>query len=303
MLICRRLDEDGEPLCAESVRHALRGAHELRARGRRTDADEQPIAHGPALGRCVHAAVDFHLTIHAIGRAKQGELPERDEVPLAEELLDGALGLVRHVHLPLIEPLEQFLGRQVDQLHFVSRLEHRIGERLAHGDAGDARHHVVQALEVLHVERGVDVDAGGEQLFDVLPALGVAGAGHVGVRELVDEQELRPPSERGVEIELAHLDAVVLQAPAGQDLQLLEQNLRLSSLVRLDETNHDVQARPPLFLRGLEHCVRLAHARGGPEEHLHPAACAHGIPILGPDKGEKRVGIRTSALGHEASRR
>ena len=53
---------------------------------------------------------------------------------------------------------------------------------------------------MLDVERGADVDAGGEQLLDVQVALGVAAAGRVGVGELVDQHQLRagaPGSRRG----------------------------------------------------------------------------------------------------------
>ena len=43
----------------------------------------------------------------------------------------------------------------------------------------------------------------GEQLVDVLPALRVARARRVGVRQLVDEDQRRLARERRVEIELA----------------------------------------------------------------------------------------------------
>ncbi len=48
-----------------------------------------------------------------------------------------------------------------------------------------------------------DVDAGVEQFLDVLPALGVARAGRVGVRQLVDQDQRRLARQRGVEVELA----------------------------------------------------------------------------------------------------
>jgi hypothetical protein len=52
---------------------------------------------------------------------------------------------------------------------------------------------------VLHVQGGEHVDAGVEQLLHVLPALGVARARRVGVRELVDQQHggLRARPRRG----------------------------------------------------------------------------------------------------------
>ncbi len=51
---------------------------------------------------------------------------------------------------------------------------------------------VVERLEVLDVERRDHVDAGVEQLLDVLPALLVARSGRVGVGVLVDEHDCGP---------------------------------------------------------------------------------------------------------------
>ena len=75
-----------------------------------------------------------------------------------------------------------------------SRLvEDVIGQRLALLDARDLRDEVVQALEVLNVERRPDVDASVEELVDVLPPFWMArrwvAAHQVRVRELVDEQD------------------------------------------------------------------------------------------------------------------
>ena len=50
---------------------------------------------------------------------------------------------------------------------------------------------VLQAFEMLDVERGPDVDAVAQDLLDVLVALGVDQARRVRMRELVDEQQLR----------------------------------------------------------------------------------------------------------------
>ncbi len=80
---------------------------------------------------------------------------------------------------------------------------------------GDRLDHVVQRLEVLDVHGGDDVDAGVEELVDVLPPLGVAGAGDVRVRELVDERDLRVPGEDGVEVHLLEACAAVLDRPGG----------------------------------------------------------------------------------------
>ena len=84
------------------------------------------------------------------------------------------LGLLGHVDLALGQAAQQFIGGQVDEDDFIGAVEHRVGHGFPYADAGDAAHRLVQAVEVLDVDGGPDVDAGSEQVFDVLPALGVA---------------------------------------------------------------------------------------------------------------------------------
>ena len=165
------------------------------------------------------AAVLAHLVVDAVRGAAQRELAQRDQVALAEEILDGALGLLRQVDLALAQALQQLVGRQVDQHHFVGLVEHVVGHRLPDADAGDAADHVVQAFDVLDVDGRIDVDAGVEQLVDVLPAFRVARAGRVGVREFVDQEQRRAARERGVEIEFAQRAAAVLDFPAAAALR------------------------------------------------------------------------------------
>ena len=114
--------------------------------------------------------------------------------------------------MPSLRPLDQVVGRDVDHLDVVGALEDRVRHRLAHPDAGDPGDDVVQALDVLDVQRRVDVDAGGEQLLDVLVALGVAAAGGVGVGELVDERERGAAGEDRVEVHLLERPALVVDA-------------------------------------------------------------------------------------------
>ncbi len=104
--------------------------------------------------------------------------------------------------MPSCEPLEQLVDGQVDDAHLVGLVEDGVGHGLADDDARDLRDDVVEALEVLHVERREDVDARVEQLLDVLPALEVPRARRVGVGQLVDEDQLGLAGEGRVEVEL-----------------------------------------------------------------------------------------------------
>ena len=123
-----------------------------------------------------------------------------------------------------------------------------VGERLAHADAGELEHLVVQALEVLDVDGRGDADPRLEDLVDVLVALGVAGLGQVRVRELVDERELRArarsPRRRPSRASSA---PPRLERRCGHDLEPLGERRRLGPVVGLEVADHDVdgpRARP-----------------------------------------------------------
>src|SRR5207237_1117692 len=212
--------------------------------------------------------VHAHLRVDPLGGAAQRELAQRDQVALTEEVPDGLLGLLGHVDLAVLEAFEELVGRQVDQLDVVGLFEDRVRHGLAHHDAGDLRDDVVEGLQVLDVHGGVHVDAGVEQLDDVLPALGVSQAGRIRVRQLVDEDERGTAGERGVEIELAQRGAAIVDHPRREELESFEQRVGLGPPVRLDISDEHVDSVGLLLAHGLEHRVRFTDPGGGAEEFL-----------------------------------
>ena len=68
----------------------------------------------------------------------------------------------------------EVLWLDVHELDLVGVIEDVVGNPLAHDDARDRTHTVVEALEVLDVDGGIHVDARREELLDVLVALCVA---------------------------------------------------------------------------------------------------------------------------------
>ena len=75
-------------------------------------------------------------------------------------MFDGALGLAGDIDFAFVQALAQIIRRKVDQHHLVCGIEERIGHGLAHLNAGDAADHVVQAFEVLNVNRRENINAG-----------------------------------------------------------------------------------------------------------------------------------------------
>ena len=294
--VAGRLDAHDHPLRPEPGRHPARGAHDPGGEGARADAHQDALGDRPRSRDGVVAAVDFHLGVHPGRGGPERQLPERDQVALAEEAADGLPRLLRDVHLPVAESLDQVVGRQVDQLDLVGRLDDRVGDRLARRHPGDARDDVVQAFEMLDVEGAVHVDAGREQLRHVLPALRVARAGRVRVGQLVDQDQRRTAGEGGVQVELAQAGAAVLDGPRRQPLQPGQERLGVGPAVRLDPADDDVDAGGLPRAGRLQHGVRLPDPGGGAEEDLQLAARL--ARLVGPHALQQLIGIRAALRRH-----
>ncbi len=150
---------------------------------------------------------------------------------------------------------------------------------------GDLGHHIVEAFDVLDVDGGIDVDAVGQQLLDVEITLGMAAAGDVGVGELVDQRDLRVARDQRVEIHFLERLILVDGPLARDDLEALQQRLRLHPAMGLDRTDHDIDARLQLGVGVLQHLIGLADAGGGADKDLEPA----GLIVLAPGGFQQRV--------------
>ena len=246
----RRLDVDGGPVDAELRRRAAPRCARRRRRpapGPMQQSSESSVFQTRSIAWSERYAWTSSSTRSAVRRSASSRSAIR--LPLRKKLRRGPLDLLGQVHLAGREARQQVVGRHVDHHHLVGLVEERVGHRLPDVDAGDAADDVVQALDVLHVERREDVDAGGQQLVDVLPALRMARARHVRVRELVDQDQRRTPRQRRIEIELRQRAVLVRDLRARQDLEALQQRLGLLAAVRLEQTR---RRRP---------CLRCAAAR------------------------------------------
>jgi hypothetical protein len=189
---------------------------------------------------CAHV-VD-HLLVDSLGRAPERELPQRRQVARLEVVPNRPLGLFGNVDLSFLQALDQIFGRQVDQLDFIRIVENRVGHGLAHLHVRDLGDNVVQAVDMLDIQRRMDVDACFEQLAHIEIALGMPASRRVGVRELVDEGELRLALQDRVEVHLGEHAAFVTGALLRNDLEALGQHFRFDAAVRLDNADDDVDA-------------------------------------------------------------
>jgi hypothetical protein len=188
-----------------------------------------------------------------------------------EKKCSSALGLLGNVDFALLEALNQIMRGEINQFDRIGAVENSIRYRLADAHMGDLGDHIVEAFDVLDVDGGVDVDAVRHQLFDVEIALGMPAAGCVGMGELVDQNDLRPAGDDGVEIHLVEPLPLVGHAPARDDLKPLQQRLGLRAAMGFHHADHDIVAVPLTGAGLLEHLVGLADAGRSADENSEPA--------------------------------
>src|SRR6202165_2403514 len=263
-------DEDcAEP--AESMRQTACAADQRTAARAAAHRDEDVLRRGAYSTAC---AAD------GLGHEPERDLAQRCEVTGSEEVGERRVDLLGRVDVAMAHALAQRLGRDVDELDFVSIVENLVGEGLAHGNAGDVLGEILDRLEVLDVDGGDHVDAGGENLLDVLVPLGMAPPGDIGVRELVDQCNLRATGEHRVEVHLLHEPAVIFDLEPGQDLEAADRLLSQLAAMCLHEADDDVLALGAPVVRLAQHREGLAAAGRGAEEDAKTAtsqlcACNH----------------------------
>ena len=174
------------------------------------------------------------------------------------------------------EAAAQGLGGHVDEFDLVGAADDVVGDGLALFDAGDRFDDVVEGFQVLDVDGGDDVDTGLEEGVDVLPALVVAGAGHVGVGDLVDQHLFGPARQDGVEVHLGERLAAVVDPAAGNELEPLGHLLGQDPAMAFDQAHHDIGAPISPSMTLTEHRVGLTHTRRRTQIH----------PQMSPSRGQ-----------------
>ena len=83
--------------------------------------------------------------------------------------------------------------------------------------------------------------------------------------ELVDEHDLRMPTEHGVEVHLLEHRATMLDHPTRDDLEICQARLSHRSTVAFHDADHDVRAAVAASMTLVEHRDGLPDAGSGSE--------------------------------------
>ncbi|MNG93951.1 hypothetical protein D3C79_529430 [compost metagenome] len=193
------VDVDQAPRQVTSLRHPAGMTHQTFSLIIAIDAHQQSTAQRRGFLTALAITVG-QVGIDLGSGGLHGQFAQGGEVGLREERVDRRPCLFRHIHLALAQALQQLARRQVDQHQLEGFLQDPVGQGLAHMHTGDVADLVVEAFQVLDVDRGIDVDACSQQFLDILPALGVAAAGHIAVGQFIDEGQTRRSREQAVKV-------------------------------------------------------------------------------------------------------
>ena len=119
--------------------------------------------------------------------------------------------------------------------------------------------------------------------------------GHVRVRELVDQRDLRSASQDGVDVHLGERGAPVGERPPRDDLETVDHLGGVPAAVGLDEPDHDVGPALGAAVALAEHGVGLADAGCCAEVDPESSAGAHGS-VCRPRPASSRARLSSSTL-------
>ncbi|MNQ39967.1 hypothetical protein D3C85_536060 [compost metagenome] len=283
------------------VRQPPTGADQGRGHGVAGDQHQNPLARRPRPRHPLLAQSGHQLIIHRLGRAAQGQLAQGRQVLDLEEVVRGQPRRLGHIDLALGQTLAQFLRGDVHQFDVVGARQGAVRHAFTLPDAGDAQHHVRQAFQVLDVQRGPDVDPGVQDLLHVLPALGMARAGGVGVGVFVDQQQAGAARHGAVQVELQQGPVAIGDGAAGHDLQPAQQAHGLLAAVGLDHADDDVVALGFAAAGGAQHLIGLADAGRHAQKNLQPPTLSRGGRGLGRREDGGRHQPSAAGRGKRAS--
>jgi len=293
----RRFHINRHPRRIHGRGHAAGGPEQEAGEWARPDRNRQPLSGAPETGDPFVAHDIAQLLVHMFGRAAQRHFAQRGQDFLAEEILRRGIGALAQIHLALGQPATELLRRQIDQLDGIGLIQDGIRHGLAHRAAGKAAHQIHPAFEMLHIERGVDVNARVEQFDHILVALGVAAAGHIGMGQFIHQRQLRATRQQTVEVQFLQQHAAIFEFAARQNGQPRQQRLSLHAPMRLHQSHHHIHLFVAALPRSFQHGIRLAHARTHAKEDAQlPAGGRRRLRLIAG--GWRSARIRTVRFTH-----
>jgi hypothetical protein len=116
------------------------------------------------------------------------------------------------------------------------------------------------------------------------------------MRKFVDQDQLRAPCQRSIQIKFAQLDSTILHQIARDGRQPFRQRIRFLAPVRFEITDDHLASGGGFSARRLQHGVGLPDAGTHAEKDFEFAATLLGLSPL--ERGEQRIGVGSGLVRH-----
>ena len=233
----RRLYEQSRKIPAESIRHPGCRTYDLRIGGRGGQTYENMF-----LRRTAALPVGYVLRyfIHSVGTAAQSQLPQSDQCGKIRQAFLRTSAFLSAVRIRLLSAFDQLLRLDIHQLHLIRSVKNAVGNPFSDSDTGNRIHNVIETLDVLHIDSGIDIDAAVQQLLHILIALQMTGACGIFMSQFIDDQQLRFSFNGPVQVEFPRHSVFRHPFLWRQCLQLLQQIADLPASVGFHISHRNV---------------------------------------------------------------
>ncbi len=211
------------------------------------------------------------LLVNPLCCAAECQLSQGSQIAGREIVADRAFSGFGQIDFALIEPLDEIIGRKINQFNIVGPVNDAVWHGFAHADAGDLRNHIVEAFDMLDIERGINIDPPCQNFLDILIALGVTAARRIGVGQLIHQNQLRLSFKDRVDVHLIEPMAMIGNFGAVDDFKSIDKRFGFLAPMRLDNADHDINVVSLARAPGHQHFVGFTDAGSCSQKYLQTA--------------------------------
>ena len=229
--------------------------------------------------RCFTAAF-LGMAAQPICSSPQCDLPQCRQIIPDKKVIQRTGSLLLLIDFSFPQTLDQIVRLNIHQLHLIGRVKYRIRNTLAHRYLCNGGHQVVQRFQMLHIDGGVYIDSGPQQLLNILIPFEVAASCGIAVCQLVHQNQLWVPFQCSIQVKLPKVDAAVFHLPGGQLFQSFQQSQCVRTGVSFDIANYHIYSLSLCQMRCLKHGKCFTDSSCIAEENLQPPCPGHLLPWI-----------------------
>lgn len=235
---------------------------------REAQAHHHLVGHGRGIVRLGFLPADFDLG----DELPQRQLPHPFQIGRCEEIFEGGGDPLLRVDFSFFEPFPEVFRGQIHVHDLIGLGNDSVGEAFPDFHPDEFLDRVVQAFQMLDVQRRDHVNPGRENFLDVLVTFSISASRHVGMGQFVDQDHGWPPGKHGIQIHFFDLDAPVFTDDSRHGLQTFQKFGDLGAAVGFGETHHDIEPFAFQRMTLLEHPICLPHAGAISEVNFETSA-------------------------------